>query len=159
MLCVYSMMHVYRSHTTHNHEETNWHLAGFSFSSSLTFKYMYSLFWNVAYMSRLLTKPTKWPLCPAKTQISLGICPVWSESSLSATIERTAKTLIRLGGCPGWSESSLGAQTILLVLSWGGSYSDHLSYSVTNQQNHMCAQRRLSPHSLIRVIAVCSMGI
>ena len=28
---------------------------------------------------------------------------------------RTAKTLISLGGCPGWSESSLGAQVILLV--------------------------------------------
>ena len=34
-------------------------------------------------MSRLMTKPTKW-LSPAKTQISLGIRPVWSESSLSA---------------------------------------------------------------------------
>ena len=28
-------------------------------------------------MSHLMTKPTKW-LRPAKTQISLGICPVWS---------------------------------------------------------------------------------
>ena len=28
-------------------------------------------------------KPTKWHLRPAKTQISLGICPIWSESSLS----------------------------------------------------------------------------
>ena len=36
---------------------------------------------------------------------------------------RTVKTLIRLGECPGWSESSLGAHAILLVLSWGGSYS------------------------------------
>ena len=27
------------------------------------------------YLCRLMTKPTKW-LCPAKTQISLGICPV-----------------------------------------------------------------------------------
>ena len=31
-----------------------------------------------------MTKPTKWHVCPAKTQISLGIRPVWSESSLSA---------------------------------------------------------------------------
>ena len=31
-----------------------------------------------------MTKPTKWHVCPAKTQISMGICPVWSESSLSA---------------------------------------------------------------------------
>ena len=28
-------------------------------------------------------KTTKW-LCPAKTQISLGICPVWSKTSLCA---------------------------------------------------------------------------
>ena len=29
-----------------------------------------------------MTKPTKWHVCPTKTQISLGIHPVWSESSL-----------------------------------------------------------------------------
>ena len=29
-------------------------------------------------------KTNKVTVCPAKTQISLGICPVWSESSLSA---------------------------------------------------------------------------
>ena len=29
-----------------------------------------------------MTKPTKWHVRPAKTQISLGIRPVWSESSL-----------------------------------------------------------------------------
>ena len=33
-------------------------------------------------MSRIVTKPTKWHVRPAKTQISLGIHPVWSESSL-----------------------------------------------------------------------------
>ena len=31
-------------------------------------------------MRRLMTKPTKWHVSPAKTQISLGIHPVWSES-------------------------------------------------------------------------------
>ena len=31
-----------------------------------------------------MTKPTNWPMCPAKTRISLGIRPVWSESSLCA---------------------------------------------------------------------------
>ena len=30
----------------------------------------------------LMTKPSKWHVHPAKTQISLGIRPVWSESSL-----------------------------------------------------------------------------
>ena len=29
-----------------------------------------------------MTKPTKWPVRPAKSQISLGIRPVWSASSL-----------------------------------------------------------------------------
>ena len=29
-------------------------------------------------MSRRTTKPTKWSVCPAKTRISLGICPIWS---------------------------------------------------------------------------------
>ena len=33
-------------------------------------------------MSRKMTKPTKWHVRPAKTQISLGIRRVWSESSL-----------------------------------------------------------------------------
>ena len=36
-----------------------------------------------AYTSRLMTKPTKWHVRPGG-QISLGIRPVWSESSLSA---------------------------------------------------------------------------
>ena len=35
-------------------------------------------------MSRCMTKPTKSPVRPAKTQISLGIRPVWSESPLCA---------------------------------------------------------------------------
>ena len=35
-------------------------------------------------MSRHMTKPTKWPVRPAKTQFSLGIRPVWSETLLSA---------------------------------------------------------------------------
>ena len=34
--------------------------------------------------SRLMTKPTKWHVCPAKTQISLSIRPVCSESILCA---------------------------------------------------------------------------
>ena len=34
-------------------------------------------------MSHLTTKPTKWHVRPAKTQISLGIRPVWPASSLS----------------------------------------------------------------------------
>ena len=36
------------------------------------------------HLSRLMTKPTKWLVRPSKTQISLGIRPVWSDSSLCA---------------------------------------------------------------------------
>ena len=36
------------------------------------------------HLRHLMTKPTKWHVRPAKTQISLGIRLVWSESSLSA---------------------------------------------------------------------------
>ena len=49
------------------------------------------VYWNVLKtaakhlnLSRLMTKSTKWHVRPMKTQISLGIRPVWSESSLSA---------------------------------------------------------------------------
>ena len=31
-------------------------------------------------MSHRMTKPTKWPVRPVKTQISLGICPAWTQS-------------------------------------------------------------------------------
>ena len=66
----------------------------------------------------------------AKTQISLGIRPVWSESSLCAQwvakdpsfLHASVMILIRLGGCPGWSGALLGAHAILLVLSRGGSF-------------------------------------
>ena len=34
------------------------------------------------YLSHSITKPTKWHVRPAKTQISLNIRPVWSESLL-----------------------------------------------------------------------------
>ena len=76
------------------------------------------------YVSHHTTKPTKWHVLPAKTQISLGINPVWSVftvHSIGSFFMWTAKPPIRLGGCPGCSVSSLAAQVILLVLSCGGS--------------------------------------
>ena len=75
-------------------------------------------------------KTNKITLRPAKTQISLGMCPVWSESSLSAWR--------KLGSlATHWAHSEGSDQTermprmifvfagrtvIVLVLSWGGSY-------------------------------------
>ena len=43
-----------------------------------------NLFRTLKHLSHLMTNPTKWHVRPAKTQISLGILPVWSETSLSA---------------------------------------------------------------------------
>ena len=49
--------------------------------------YIWFVQWGKAcffYLSRIVTKPSKWHVRPAKTQISLGIRTVRSESSLSA---------------------------------------------------------------------------
>ena len=64
-------------------------------------------------------KNNKISVRPAKTQINLGICPVWSKSSLSAWRKLGSLTTHwahsedsdQTGGCPGWSESSLGTNS------------------------------------------------
>ena len=56
-----------------------------------------------------------------KTQTSLGIRPVWSESLLCAQWVAKGSVLLQAdsedsdqtGGCAGWSESSLGAQSMI----------------------------------------------
>ena len=47
-------------------------------------------------------------------------CPHEESLGPYLPVEHTAKILIRLGRYPGWSESSLDADTLLLVLPWGG---------------------------------------
>ena len=63
-----------------------------------------------------MTKATKWHVRPAKTQISLGIHPVWSESSLSAW--RKLGSLVT-----HWAHSEDSAQTgrmprLISVFAW-----------------------------------------
>ena len=80
-------------------------------------------------LSQSMTKWTIWNVHPAKTQISLGIRPVWSESSLCAHwvakdpmfLHANSEDSDQTGRMPGWSESSLGTQVILLVLSCASS--------------------------------------
>ena len=48
------------------------------------FEVFLPIFQNFILYFEVVTKPTKWPVHPAKTQISLSIRPVWSESSLCA---------------------------------------------------------------------------
>ena len=82
-----------------------------------------SLFFFSAFLATSAVEPwydktNKMSVRPAKTQISLGICPVWSESSLCAQwvtkdpsfLHADSKDSDQTGRCQGWSESSLGAQ-------------------------------------------------
>ena len=71
-----------------------------------------------------MTRSTKWPVRPAKTQISLVIRPVSSESLLSAWRKPWVLSYPLSAQRRLWSdwESSLGAQVILLVLSCFGSF-------------------------------------
>ena len=74
-------------------------------------------------MSRCMTKPTKCPVCLAKTRISLGICPVWSESSLSAwrNIGPLAPYWAHREDWSDWADAIFAGRTvILLVLPCGG---------------------------------------
>ena len=83
-----------------------------------------------AYLSRDMTKPTKWHVRSAKTQFSLGIRPVWSESSLSAwrklgslaTHWADSEDSDQIGRMPRLIWVFAGRTVILLVLSWGGSF-------------------------------------
>ena len=69
-------------------------------------------------------------VCPGNTQLSLGIRPVWSESSLFAwrnigslaTENVQNKESDPAGRMPGWTESLLGAQVFSLILSCSGSF-------------------------------------
>ena len=82
-------------------------------------------------MSHLMTKPTKWSVRPAKTQI----CPVWSEYSLSAW-RKLGSLATRWAHSKDWSDwadaqadlSLHWAHVILLVLSWGGSDSSQNNF-------------------------------
>ena len=68
-------------------------------------------------------KTNKMIVCPAKTQISLGIHQVWSvfavrrkKSWVLSYPLSAQRRLIRLGGCPGWSQSSLVAHSFCFVV-------------------------------------------
>ena len=50
-----------------------------------------------------MTKQTKWPVCPAKTQISQGIHAVWSESSLCTQWEAKGPSFLHADS-EDWSD-------------------------------------------------------
>ena len=85
------------------------------------------------YLERVLEPPhdktNKVAVCLAKTQISLGIHPVWSESSLCAQwvaedpsfLHADSKDFDQNGRMPRLIWVFTGRTVCLLVLSWGGS--------------------------------------
>ena len=88
---------------------------------------LHSKVWE--YFSRSMTKPRKWHVRPAKTQICLRSRAVWSESWLCALgISKDLRLLH--ADWEDWSDwvdaqadlSSLDAWVILLVLSYCGSF-------------------------------------
>ena len=83
-------------------------------------------------MSCSMTKPTKWPVRPAKTLIILGIRPVWS--AFAVRLMGSKGTVLLQADSEDWSECvdghadqySLGVHVILLVLSCCGSKFVHV---------------------------------
>ena len=82
------------------------------------------------YMSSDMTKTNKLTVRPAKTQISLGICPVWLESSLCTQwvakdprfLHVDSKDSDQTGRMPKLIWVFAGSSLTLLVLSCRGSY-------------------------------------
>ena len=98
-------------------------------------------------LSRLMTKPTERSVHPVKTQISLGIHPVWSESSQYARwvaedpncfFMWTPKTLIRLGRCPGWSDYLLSTHHFVGFVIW---------WHICNELGHIKTYNQGRPRS------------
>ena len=80
--------------------------------------------------NKMIFAPSKDADQPGHPLSLIRVCCLHEETlGPQLPIEHTVKTLIRLGIRPGWSESAVGAQIILLVLSWGGSYRYDPKYS------------------------------
>ena len=100
-----------------------------------------------------MTKPTKWSLCPVKTQIkdlakSLR-CPHEEALGPKLPIKHTAKSLIRLGKCPGWSEFAGRTSHFDGFVMWRLRY-----YSIMGG-NNKGADQTVQTHWLICIFVVC----
>ena len=101
------------------------------------------------HLSCLMTKPTKW-LCPEKTQISLGIHLVWSESLLCnqwvakdpSFLYADSQDSDQTGRMPRLSWVFAGRTVTLLVLSWGGILYCHHAISMS-QLCKFCERQHL----------------
>ena len=109
-------------------------------------------------MSCSMTKPTKWHVRPANTQISLGICPVWSEFSLSAwrnhgslaTHWAYSKGSVQTGRMPRLVWVFAGCTVILLVLSCCSSNANEMANRADLDQSALKGQSDLGLYCLPR---------
>ena len=102
----------------------HWPLFGSHFGCLSSFSLM------MPHLHLSLDMTTKWHMRPSKTQISLGIRPVWSESSLCALwvakgprfLHADSEDSDQTRRMPRLIWVFAGRTLILLVLSWGGSF-------------------------------------
>ena len=95
-------------------------------------------------------KTNKMSVRPVKTQISLGIRPVWSESSLCAQwvakdpscLHADSEDSDQTGRMPKLIWVFAWCTLILLVLSWGGSVHERKPVKSWNEQGTSCFQRK-----------------
>ena len=121
------------------------------------------------YLSLLMSKPTKWHVRPAETQVSLGIRPAWSESLLSAwrnlgplaTHWAHSEDSDQTGRMPRLIWVFAGRTVILFVLSWGGSftlywqvYRREMACHTTTWQQHLNPCTTLYPIMHERIMRV-----
>ena len=117
------------------------------------------LFFFTLWMSRYMTKPTKWPIHPAKTQISLGDRPVWPESSLCALwvvkdpvlLHADSEASDQTGRMPKLIWVFAGHTRHLFVLSCAGSLWYHvheLLYHAKNRSNQISVKWSQTRHFL-----------
>ena len=103
------------------------------------------------YLNQMMTKPTKSPAHPVKTQINLRLCPVFTFYLKKVwVVSYPFSTLINLGRCAGWSQSYVGTHVILLVLSYGGAVSQIWEKAISSVQNILYRKKK-NPHAGKRI--------
>ena len=107
---------------------------------------------HVLHLSRLMTKPANW-LCSQRRLISLGICPVWSESSLCSQWVAKGPKLSSYGQRRLWSDKAhLMNYTEVSVIKLLGALILLSPESHFRDQGKQCTPRR---QRLTRVYTVC----
>ena len=95
-----------------------------------------------------MTKPTKWYMRPAKTQISMCICPVWSESSLSAwrKIVSLATHWIHSKDWSDWADTQAD-----LSLRWA--HSHFVGFVMSRLFPKIWAVSKIIPHNYVILVS------